>query len=77
MVEDAGTLAIVKGDWKYIVPSGGPSYDTFVDIELGNSVKAQLYNLKKDPSEKNNLAERHPNKVASLAEDLEEIKNRK
>jgi arylsulfatase A-like enzyme len=77
LVEDAGTLAIVKGDWKYIVPSGGPSYDTFVDIALGNSVKPQLYNLKKDPSEKNNLAEKHPNKVASLSADLEKVKNRK
>ncbi|WP_237739792.1 sulfatase family protein [Pedobacter arcticus] len=77
LVEDAGTLAIVKKDWKYIVPSGGPSYDTFVDIALGNSVKPQLYNLKKDPSEKNNLAEKYPNKVAMLSADLESIKKRK
>lgn len=77
LVEDAGTLAIVKGDWKYIVPSGGPSYDTYVDIALGNSVKPQLYNLKKDPSEKNNLADKHPNKVIALSADLEAIKNLK
>lgn len=77
LVEDAGTLAIVKNNWKYIVPSGGPSYDIFVDIQLGNSVKPQLYNLKKDPSEKNNLANKYPNKVASLSADLESIKNRK
>lgn len=77
LVEDAGTLAIVKGDWKYIVPSGGPSYDTYVDIALGNSVKPQLYNLKKDPSEKNNLAEKYPSKMEALAADLEKIKSRK
>jgi arylsulfatase A-like enzyme len=77
MVEDAGTLAIVKGDWKYIEPSGKPSYDIYVNIELGNSVKPQLYNLKKDPSEKNNLADKYPNKVISLEQDLENIKNRK
>ena len=75
IIEDAGTLAIVKGDWKYIVPSNRPSYDSFVDIELGNSVKTQLYNLKKDPSEKNNLAQKYPNKVSVLAAELEKVKN--
>ncbi len=77
LVEDAGTLAIIKDNWKYIVPSGGPSYDTFVDIALGNSVKPQLYNIKKDPSEKNNLAEKYPNKIIALSADLEKIKERK
>ncbi len=77
LVEDAGTLAIVKGIWKYIEPSGGPSYDTFVDIELGNSVKPQLYNLKNDPSEKTNLASKYPNKIKMLVQDLEDIKNQK
>jgi arylsulfatase A-like enzyme len=75
LIEDAGTLAIIKGKWKYILPSDGPSYDNFVDIELGNSKQAQLYNLKKDPSEKNNLAEKKIYKVKMLSILLEKIKN--
>jgi arylsulfatase A-like enzyme len=75
LIEDAGTLAIVKGNWKYIVPSNKPSYDAFVDIQLGNSPKPQLYNLKQDPSEENNLADKYPAKVLALANKLEAIKN--
>ncbi len=77
IIEDAGTLAIVKGDWKYILPSDNATYDPFVDIELGNSLIPQLYNLKKDPSEKNNLAKRYPGKMNELASDLEKVKNLK
>ena len=77
IVEDAGTLAIVKGKWKYIMPSDNATYDAFVDIELGNSLLPQLYNLKKDPSEKNNLANKYPNKMNELARDLEKIKDLK
>ena len=75
LIEDAGTLAIVKGNWKYIVPSNKPSYDAFVDIQLGNSPKPQLYNLKQDPTEENNLADKYPAKVLELANKLEAIKN--
>lgn len=77
LIEDAGTLAIIKGNWKYIVPSNLPAYDKFVDIELGNLSKPQLYNLKKDQSETNNLAGKYPKKVIGLAKDLEIVKNRK
>ncbi len=75
LVEDAGTLAIVKGDWKYIAPSQKKAYDSLVDIHLGNSLKPQLYNLKNDLSEKYNLAEKYPKKLAELSNELEKIKS--
>ena len=74
LVEDAGTLAIVKGDWKYIMPSNAKAYDPFVNIQLGNAPILQLYNLKNDLSEQNNLAEKYPKKVAELVKALEKIK---
>ena len=45
--------------WKYIEPSSYPAYNPNTNIELGSSPKEQLYNLKNDPGEKNNLAERN------------------
>jgi len=74
LVEHAGTLALLEGPWKYIEPSHGPAVDTFVNIELGNSPKPQLYNLEKDRNEQHNLAEKYPKKVKKMAALLEEIK---
>ncbi|QKJ33176.1 sulfatase-like hydrolase/transferase [Mucilaginibacter mali] len=59
-------LAIVKGDWKYIPPGNGPALDKLVNIETGNSRDPQLFNLKTDPAERNNLARKYPEKVREL-----------
>lgn len=75
VIEHAGTLSIIKGDWKYIEPSTRAKYNKNVDIELGNDTVPQLYNLKNDLGEKNNLAENHPEKVKELVELLSSIRN--
>ena len=62
-----GTLAIVKGDWKFIPANNGIPYDKLVDIETGNSSILQLYHLGMDISEKNNLAKKYPKKVKELS----------
>lgn len=67
------TLSIIKGDWKYIEPSKGPAYNRFTGIELGNNPKPQLYNLKTDIGEKNNLAESNPQKTQELKDLLESV----
>jgi Arylsulfatase A and related enzymes len=77
LIEDAGTLAIIQGYWKYIEPGDGQAIDTFVNIKLGNSPLPQLYNLKNDEGEQNNLATRYPKKVKKLAAELEKVKNKK
>ena len=60
------TLSIVKDGWKYITPGNGPPLMKDVNIETGYSKKDQLYNLKDDPQELNNLAEKYPGKVLEL-----------
>jgi len=76
LIEHAGSLSIVEGNWKYIEPSERPAYDPKTDTELGNAKEPQLYDLSKDPSERNNLASQYPDKVKALAEKLLQIKNK-
>lgn len=71
------SIAILNGDWKYIEPNNGKKMNTLTNTELGNSPLPQLYNLKNDIGEKNNLAEKHPEKVKELAALLLSIKNKK
>lgn len=71
------SVAIVKGDWKYIEPNVGPAINKLVNIELANSTLPQLYNLKIDKGEKNNLASQHPELVKELSEILQGIKDKK
>lgn len=72
-----GTLSIIKDDWKYIEPSDGPKMNTNVNIELGNDPAPQLYNLSEDLGERNNVAEKYPDKVKELSNLLEEVRNKK
>ena len=51
-----------SGDWKFI--EKGASYYTWTEQPL------QLYNIREDPSEKHNLAEKRPEIVAKLRDRL-------
>lgn len=44
-----------------------------MNIELGNSMEPQLYDLKKDAGEKNNLAKEQPKRVQQLSAELEKV----
>ncbi|MGO3655314.1 MAG: sulfatase family protein [Sphingobacterium sp.] len=66
LVKHAGTLAVIQGKWKYIVPSTGRAYNELTDIELGNNTEPQLYDLSQDIGEKHNLANEHPDIVDKL-----------
>lgn len=76
IVEHAGVLAIIKDNWKYITPGKGPAISNNNKIELGNSEQPQLYNLKDDPSEKINLADKYPEKCKELSSFLQKIKSK-
>ena len=77
-IEQGGGMSIVQGDWKYIQPNKGPAVFQLTNIESGNLAIAQLYNLKNDLGEKNNVAEKYPEKVKELAALLnEELSKRK
>lgn len=64
VIESAGTLSVSTGEWKYIEPSNGRAYTK--NIALGNSKDIQLYNLREDIGEKNNVAEVYPEIVSKL-----------
>ncbi|NLH98143.1 MAG: arylsulfatase [Chthonomonadales bacterium] len=76
LVEQAGTLALLKGDLKVIEPSRGPAYAPLTDTELGNSPEPQLYDLKADLGERNNLADQKPDEVGRLRDRLARVKAR-
>ncbi len=73
LVEQGGPMALIKDNFKYIEPRQGPKLMKEVNIESGNSPAPQLYNLKKDIGEKNNLAASRPELVKELAGLLEKI----
>jgi arylsulfatase A-like enzyme len=74
LVEHAGRLTLIKGDWKFIEPGQGAKLQVNTNTETGNDPKPQLYNLKSDPGEKNNIAAQNPLIVIELADMLKKIK---
>lgn len=73
LVEHAGTLSLIEGDWKYIPPSKGAKWLANVSIESGRDTVPQLYNLKEDRYERTNLAEQDPERVRAMASRLAAI----
>jgi arylsulfatase A-like enzyme len=70
-----GRLSIIKGDWKFIEPGPGPKLNINTNIETGNDTVPQLYNLKTDLGEKNNVAADNPAIVKELTDLLQKIKD--
>lgn len=71
------TLSVRTARWKYIEPSDGPKMLPWApNIETGYLPRPQLYDLKKDPSERHNLAERYPRIVARMQAILAEQRAR-
>ena len=63
-----------KGDWVLIPPYKGPAVNKSVNIELGNSDQFQLYNLKEDLGQQNNLAGSYPEKLQEMISTFEQIR---
>ena len=76
VIESAGALSVSDGKWKYIEPSKRARYNSLTNIELGNDTLPQLYNLKTDIGEKNNLHLDNPEKLNELKNILEAEKNK-
>ncbi|GAB3995011.1 arylsulfatase [Spirosoma daeguense] len=76
IVEHAGTLSLVKGNWKYIEPSEGPAMSKETNTELGNNSNPQLYNLSDDIGEKKNVAAQHPDRVQQMKQQLDKIRRK-
>lgn len=74
LVQQGGALSVRKGKWKYIEPNNGAAVARLTNIELGNLAAPQLYDLKTDIGEKNNIAVQHADIVKELGALLEKIK---
>lgn len=66
IIEATTRTAFKMGDWVMIPPYKGPEVLEKVNIETGNSKTYQLYNLKYDLSQQNNLAELETEKLNEL-----------
>ena len=68
-------LSITDGTWKFISPGKGPFFNKNAKVEMGNMQEDQLYNLKKDIGEKDNIATKNPKQVERLKKQLDKIKS--
>lgn len=75
VIEHAGSLSILKDGWKYIRAGNGPRVQKATNTELGNDPEPQLYDLRNDPSERNNLAAREPERTKNLAALLDSVQS--
>jgi len=69
-----GRLSVINDNWKYIEPGPGEKLYANMNIESGNDSVPQLYNLKEDIGEKNNVAVDNPLTVNKLTQLLDSIK---
>ncbi len=72
-----GRLSLIKGDWKYIEPGPGVKLNVNTNTETGNDPLPQLYNLRTDIGERNNVATENQAIVKELTDLLENIRNEK
>jgi arylsulfatase A-like enzyme len=74
ILEATTRTAYRNGDWTMIPPYNGPAINKNVNIEYGNSLEFQLYNLKNDPSQQNNLAKSQPEKLKEMLSNFVKIR---
>jgi arylsulfatase A-like enzyme len=74
ILEASTKTAYRKGDWVMIPPYKGAVISKSVNIELGNSKTHQLYNLKEDIGQQQNLAESNPEKLKEMIAGFEAIR---
>lgn len=74
VLEATTRTAFRKGDWVMIPPYNGPAVAKEVNIELGNAPEYQLYNLKDDIGQQNNLAVSNPEKLNEMITQYEAIR---
>nr|WP_321408465.1 arylsulfatase [uncultured Carboxylicivirga sp.] len=78
MLEEAFTFALRMGDWKLIAPQTSVTPDWLInkDVETGLSNDVQLYNLKDDIGETQNVQEMYPDTLYRMQSILTEILNK-
>ena len=66
IIEATGKTALRSGDWLYIPAYKGTNYRNEVGIEVGNFPFEQLYNVKEDKGQQNNLAKSNSDKLNEM-----------
>ncbi|KAA5824803.1 arylsulfatase [Algibacter amylolyticus] len=74
VIEATTRTAYREGNWVMIPPYKGKAINELVNIEVGNSKDYQLYNLKDDVSQQNNLAKLNPEKIKDMVANFESIR---
>jgi arylsulfatase A-like enzyme len=74
ILEATGRTALKMNQWVLIPPYDGPAIAGNVNIELGNNPDYQLYNLKEDIGELNNLALSQAEKLKEMIAAYNEIR---
>ncbi|MBT7623422.1 MAG: arylsulfatase, partial [Flavobacteriaceae bacterium] len=77
ILEASTRTAYRNGDWAMIPPYNGVAISNYTNIELGNSKDFKLYNLKEDPSQKNDLAKKEPEKLKEMISNFVKIRGKK
>ncbi|WP_299668256.1 arylsulfatase [uncultured Polaribacter sp.] len=77
IIEATSRTALREGNWIMIPPYKGKNYREAVGIEVGSFPYYQLYNLKEDKSQQNNLAKSKPEKLQEMIKTFEEIRGKK
>ncbi|TGV04768.1 sulfatase family protein [Flavivirga rizhaonensis] len=76
VIEATTRTAFRKGDWIMIPPYKGPEIEKQVNIELGNADDYMLFNLREDIGQKNNLAQKMPEKLKKMITEFEAIRGK-
>lgn len=75
MLEESFTMSLRMNEWKYIAPQtkGTPDWLRNKNIAVGLQTTPQLYNLKNDIAEEDNVLDAHPDIVQKMKAELEKI----
>lgn len=78
VTEGYGAKTLIRqGHWVFIPAYPGARLFGDKNVESGNSAEPQLYDLSADIGQRENLASAHPDRVASMAKLLTEIRERR
>ena len=76
IIEATSRTAYRQGDWVMIPPYNGPKVIVNKGIETGNLDQFQLYNLKEDPHQDQNLAKSNSDKLNEMIQNFETIRGK-
>ena len=77
IIEANSRTALRSGDWLMIPPYKGSKFNKKVNTDLGVRSKFQLYNLKEDMGEQNNLAPSNAKKLSEMIQIYESLRGQK